>query len=232
MAICNGVLVRGTADAEMTQTIAIDPAFAYDHPRLAPEGDRVFFSHTNYTTYKTKFIEFAWTGTELVRAREYLAPIDYQYGEYFSISTPSRGPDRHIVYTDYNNTSMTYEVVEIADGGGTFVEVARYPLTELGAMLGPLDKPSLSPDGLRLVFLNSSYATQAGGGDTTGGAPGGWCEYAGSVVMYADRATTTDHFGAAQLLATIPEQVDWPYMTADCGRMYVSALNRIFYFKQ
>jgi hypothetical protein len=238
MALCNYKLVRGDADGEMTNEIMIDPVYAYDYPRLAPDGDHVFISHADYSTYETKFIEFRWDGTTLVRGIDYTAPHDYTYGETFDISTPSAGADRRIVYSDYNYTTQKNEIVEISDASGKFAEVARYPLSELGTEVTPIVKPSLSPDGLRMVFLNTSYSAQGGYGTTSGGdganlgGGGGWCGYTNNVVMYTDRPNTSAHFGPAQTIETIPDQVDWPYMTADCGRIYVSALNRIFYFKQ
>jgi hypothetical protein len=207
--------------------------------RLAPDGDHVFISHSDSTTYASQFIEFKWNGTTLEKGDVYAAPHDYQYGELFDISTPSRGPDRHIVYSDYNYTTAKTEIVEIADGGGKFVEVARYPLEELGDSVMQPMKPSLSADGLRLVFLNTSYVAGGGVGYGTNsangadlGGGGGWCGYSNNVVMYTDRPNPSAHFGPAQVIDTVPDQVDWPYMTEDCGRIYLSALNRIFYFKQ
>ena len=238
MALCNYELVRGDADGEMTQKIMMDPAYAYDYPRLAPDGDHVFISHSDYTTYESLFIEFKWNGSALEKGASYKAPHDYQYGEVFDISTPSRGPDRRIVYADYNYTTYKTDIVEISDASGAFVEIARYPLEELGTNVTPIVKPSLSPDGLRMVFLNTSQTAVSGGGTTMSGANGAnlgggpWCGYSNNLVMYTDRPSLNAHFGPAQVIETVPDQVDWPYMTADCGRIYVSALNRIFYFKQ
>jgi hypothetical protein len=242
MALCKGQLLRGDADGDMTQTIMMDPAYASDFPRLAPDGDHLFVSHVDYNLNKSEFVEFAWNGTTLDKVGSYTARLDTASLEYFSMSTPSRGPDRRIVYADQNMTTYAWELVEISDAeSGKFAEVARYPMTELGDMVGPLEKPSLSADGLRLVFLNSSHLVQGGGstgggyttnGASLGGYGGGWCTYSTSVVMYADRPNTSAHFGPAQVIDTVPDQVDWPYMTEDCGRIYLSALNRIFYFKQ
>jgi hypothetical protein len=249
MGFCNGKLVRGAADAEMTQEITLDPSFASDLPRLAPDGDHLFLSHLEYNpqtgNYSTSFNEFAWNGSGFDKQAGYKPPVDTTYGEGFEISTPSRGPDRHIVYGDYNYTMGKYELVEIADGKGAFTEVQRYPLESLGPDVYVLRQPSLSPDGLRMVFIGSQdYAYGGGpgpvetntgklsGADLGTGIGGGGCGYTNNVVMYADRATTADKFNPAMVLETVPDQVDWPYLTQDCGRIYVSALNRIFYFKQ
>jgi hypothetical protein len=211
----------------------------------------MFISHAeNGTTPSTstdQIIEFAWNGTAVSKMATYIAPHDYQYGaEYFEISAPSRGPDHHIVYSDYNYTSGITELVEISDGLGSFTEVARYPITELGDTMTTVSRPSLSPDGLRLIFLMYNYTASGGGAlsggpATTGGTDlppsggpvgGEYCQGGGNVVMYADRASTSDHFGKAMQMETLPDMVDYPYMTEDCGRIYVSALNRVFYFKQ
>ena len=237
MAQCAGVMRRGAADSDLPDQIMMDPELAYETPRLAPDGDHLFVSHVDSTTYATNFIELAVNGTTVQKVGSYAAPHEAMYGEWFDISTPSRGPDRHIVYSDYNNVNATTDLVEIADGSGAFHEVARYPLNDLGVDVTAFRAPSLSADGLRVVFLNSSYfvvnglpPAQTNGAQLGGG--GGYCGYANTVVMYADRATTSDHFNTAVAIETIPDQVDWPYMTPDCGRMYVSALNRVFYFKQ
>jgi hypothetical protein len=235
MAICAGTIMRGPADGDLSETITMDMTYAYDAPRLAPDGNHVFISHSDLNTFETTFVDFALAGTSLAPVGEYVAPHDTTgYGETFDISTPSRGPDRHIVYSDFNNTMQIWELVEIADRGGTeFTEVARYPLSELGS-LTTFARPALSPDGLRVIFLNMEKSFNGGpmpyGSLDLGG--GGLCGYLSSVLMYADRASTADHFRMAQVIDTIPDQIDWPYMTEDCGRIYVSALNRIFYFKQ
>jgi hypothetical protein len=239
MGLCNGMLVRGDADAEMTQQITLDPAFASDRPRLAPEGDHLFLAHFDSTTSTTTFYDFVWSGTDFQKSAGYTAPHEASYAESFEISTPSRGPDRHIVYGDYNYAKSAWDLVEIADGGGTFGEVQRYPLSDLGTNVTVLGRPSLSPDGLRLVFIGSqqyAYGSGTGTGYTpllgTGIAWPGGCGYTKAVVMYADRPTTKDKFSVATPLETVPDQVDWPYMTEDCGRIYLAALNRMFYFKQ
>ena len=215
----------------------------YDVPRLSPDGEHLFIGHMDWTTYKDTFIEFASNGTAVQQVATYTPPRDSMY-EAFEISTPSR--EGHVIYTDYNYTSAIIEVVEIADVGGAFQEINRYPLTMLGdKAVNGITHPSLSPDGLRMVFLSYEPSAWAGGGATTnGGGPappgtdlppsggGPQCGGGGSIVLYADRETTSAPFREAQVIETLPDMVDWPYMTEDCGRIYVSALNRTFYFKQ
>jgi hypothetical protein len=51
-------------------------------------------------------------------------------------------------------------------------------------------------------------------------------------VFYADRASLTDRFNMPVPLPSVPEGVQWPFLTADCGRIYFSALNRVFFLVQ
>jgi hypothetical protein len=184
-------------------------------------------------------------------ATSYVPPTDGSYAEYFEFSTPSRGPDQRVVYSDYNSTTLQYELVEIADSGnGTWYEVGRSTLTNVDSDTKDIlsvTQASLSADGLRLVFIAyTAYGTTYGGGvlsnstsgtGSTGGTEGiGYigpgCQYGTQVVMYADRASTASRFTQAHVIDSVPDQLGWPYMTEDCGRIYFSALNRVYYFKQ
>jgi hypothetical protein len=52
------------------------------------------------------------------------------------------------------------------------------------------------------------------------------------VVYYADRASIDDLFGTASPVDSVPTGIAWPHMTADCGRLYYSALGSVFYAEQ
>ena len=246
MAQCANAPARGPADGVMQPvTLAAD---VYDPPRLAPDGNTVIVDAYNTTSARYEMRVYAWDGTGFAMATSYVPPTDGAYAEYFEFSTPSRGPDQRVVYSDYNSSTAQYELVEIGDpGNGTWAEVGRSTLTNVDAEtkdILSITQASLSPDGLRLVFMAyAAYGTTWGGGALTSSTSnagtaegiayiGPGCLYGTQVVMYADRASTTSRFTDAHVIDSVPDQLGWPYMTEDCGRIYFSALNRVYYFKQ
>ncbi|HSD87771.1 MAG TPA: hypothetical protein VLB44_09670 [Kofleriaceae bacterium] len=252
VAQCNGAPARGSVDGQLQPvTLGSD---VYDPPRLAPDGNTVIVDAYNATSLKYEMRVYAWDGTGFGMATTYTPPTDGAYAEYFEFSTPSRGPDQRVVYSDYNNTTLQYELVEIGDpGNGKWAEVGRSTLINVDAEtkdIMSITQASLSPDGLRLLFMAyTAYGTTWGGGgvllnSTTSGTGtatgttdvvgyiGPGCQYGTQVVMYADRASTTSRFTEAHVIDSIPDQLGWPYMTGDCGKLYFSALNRVYYFKQ
>lgn len=81
--------------------------------------------------------------------------------------------------------------------------------TELG--VASLDVVHLSPDGLRLTFNGTRP------GDTS------------PVVLYAWRTAPTGPFSNATRLDGVPRGDSPPFMTEDCGRVYIAGLGRVFY---
>lgn len=220
MAYCNNQVARGPVDGEMTPIMMDDPVY---QPRLAPDGDELFALHYNMTTFLYELVDLVWRDNKLEQVGTYIPPSSATYGFYSSFSTPSRGPDRHIIYVDYNNTTYTYDLVEIANGTGTWTEQSRVPVTDLGLPTGATPMQlSLSPDGLRLVFMTAGAWVMDGSGQYT------WID----PVFYADRASLTDRFSMVVALPSVPDQVQSPFLTADCGRIYFSALNRVFFLVQ
>jgi hypothetical protein len=86
----------------------------------------------------------------------------------------------------------------------TWSEVASYPSAPLRT-----NRPlSLSPDGLSVIFLR------------------------GQTLAYSRRASTSDPFASYVDVPGVPSGVGTPFMTADCGRLYFSALGSIWYAEQ
>lgn len=247
MASCGGQFARGYVDGQL-QPITVDPE-AFDVPRLAPDGERVFLAAYNSQSARYELREYAWQDPAFMMMSKYIPPTDYA-GEAFTFSTPSDGPDRHVVYSDHNYTSGADELVEISDSSGTWTELKRYAMKD--DMGNPLTvaQPSLSADGLRLVFVTYTLTYTGGGGiytinggagatsGTTSGTTsnfidpyGGGCISGTEAVFYADRMAKTDAFGVAHLIDSLPNQLSYPYMTANCGKIYFSALNRVYYYK-
>ena len=129
-----------------------------------------------------------------------------------------------------DNSMYPATLVELSDLDGHWKPIDKYVTTDFGDITG-FDSPSLSPDGTRLLFIASQpYVVQGGNGSGSDGGPP--MQQFQSPIMYAERATVQDRFGKAQILDTVPDLVRWPFMTEDCGRIYFSALNRVFYLKQ
>jgi len=89
------------------------------------------------------------------------------------------------------------------------------PLTSAGIYL--------SPDGLRMIFPAQVVIDD----------PDPTLQYG---LVYADRADASALFGAPVLLSGVPRLDDgspdlaYPFMTEDCGHLYVRALDQILYF--
>ncbi|MBA3500595.1 MAG: hypothetical protein M4D80_15230 [Myxococcota bacterium] len=189
-----GFLV-GPIDGPMTTAIP-NPSPLHE-PRLFPEGDRMIvkdgamnridiYARTDTTwSYATTFRQGA-VGNIVV-------------------STPSRGPDRRVVVIDdlQGTGYMLTEHVEQADL--TWQAKPAYPIK-----LPSGSYPSLSADGLRLVF-----------GST--GALG---------VLYASRATRDAPFESLISLTTVPNQAYYVFLDDNCARLYFSALDTVLYVDQ
>ena len=75
------------------------------------------------------------------------------------------------------------------------------------------------PTGLRLVFTAHEDL------DNESTAPLGERRF-----WYMDRPNLTGAFqGPPRLVASVPDNVQWPHLTADCGRVYFFALNTTWY---
>lgn len=226
------VVVAGPADEQLPRLDAMmPPAVAPDSTRLAPEGDAMFvtkydFDLKSYMTTEYRRGEASWSA-----ANVFVNP-GYQ------LSTPSRGPIRRMVtgvYTPNPDPALagTYSLAELEYDGSGLKEIARTKFADLG--VGDISMPSLSADGLRLVFTSyTNTATTGGGSSGTDSAPpittGG---QSGPLVYYLDRESTGVAFaGKAQVLASVPSYVLWPYLAEDCGRMYFAALDTVWYLKQ
>jgi hypothetical protein len=220
MAQCTEGPARGPIDAELTKVI--DDLYVYN-PRFSPDGTRAIVSYYNTTSGYYELADYAITTAGAQRVTTY-TPTNANY-VFFEFSTPSAGPDRRVVYAQWNYSTSIGELIELSDTGSGWTELRRYPMSELGTTVYTVAKPSLSRDGLRLVFIGSE---QAGGTTGEDSPPTTYTQ----PVMYADRASLDAHFGPAVIVDSVPDLVSWPFMTDDCARIYFNALNRIFYLEQ
>jgi hypothetical protein len=216
-ALCNGTLFHGEPDQALTNANLEGDLQYAQHPRLAPD-EHVFMQY--YDSVQGRYVIGELRRTE-ARFELMSSFIPTTYNWYAEYSTPSAGPDRRMILVDYNSTTSFYDVVELSDASGTWTETKRYPVKDIATGY-TMFQMNLSPDALRLVFKQQAMYEQGEDGQLV---------YSDSV-WYTDRATRDEPFRTAVKLTTVPDGVQWPFMTADCGRLYFSALNRVFYVTQ
>ncbi len=113
----------------------------------------------------------------------------------FFASTPTRGPDRHVLLLSFEGNAIT----ELVGDLGTWQPVASYTTADFGLASSDSDI-DLSPDGLRVVAQGTTADTTA-------------------VVSYLDRPTIDMRLGASTMLA-LPAQSNTPYLAEDCSSIY------------
>jgi hypothetical protein len=129
------------------------------------------------------------------------------------IATPTAGPQRHLIYFDYDVQSGVYYLWELVGDNGNWTQQDHYPLADLGMVNVPMESPSLTPDGLGLVS-KSVIAGKFG-------------------VYYMSRASLTDRFTPARLISSLPANgIYEPYLTNTCAELYFTAIERILYVTQ
>lgn len=120
------------------------------------------------------------------------------------LSTPTRGPARHIIGWDYVRGFTEFT----GDGTDWTAQPSYIPagFTQINSAFG------LTPDGLRLVALAS----------VGGGLPS---------ARYASRTDMSQPFTTSAPLAE-PASIFEPYLTEDCGALFFFGLDRILFVKQ
>lgn len=225
-AVCGGftaVVMTGAVDTPLAP-VTLDPATMnyIEGVRIAPEGNDVYVAHydVNWTRVTTRYqaVDGIWKqqGKSFTPERA---------DGYSMMSTPTQGAARRAVIQAYdvNFALELLELEETADEG--WVPKRSTPLADLGVTA--VFQPSLSPDGLRLVFIDTGYQSPTMG-DALPPSNGNTMQ----PVFYTDRADLASPFRPAKMLETVPGLVQWPYMTPDCGRIYFSALNTVWYLEQ
>lgn len=179
--------------------------------RLAPEGDLALVRLQGFLptlTYYDVVVPDA-TGEQWTTIGS--IPTTTSATNIPQISTPSRGPVRHVIRVG-NAQSSPYMLDELVGDGASWTVRDTYEFAPaLGVSWIPAPM-SLSPDGLRLVFLGVSAT--------------------GPVTMYAERPSIDSRFGAAQPIASVPTGLEAPFLTSDCARLYFTVVDRVFYVDQ
>jgi hypothetical protein len=175
-------------------------------PLLSPDGDQLYLSDYDFSTYTSlpfhvynRQGDGSWQrGADLP-----MSPVGT------SISTVTRGPDRHILYWAYGLAGANIE--EWANGTGSWQQVAVHGQAEHG--LAAIFYVWFSSDGLRAIIQ----------GDVLGSSA--------PQLFYTDRAAVGASFRPAVPMIGVPVVNDM-FVTEDCGRLYMSGLGSIFYQQQ
>ena len=200
------VVEEGAIDGALTPSVfAASGPSPSRAPELGPDGD-VMLAQDNDPLMGTTTIALytrlngVWSFSEDVLAVPNISEVP---------SEPTRGATdrRFLLYPSLTGGAFD-EIVETSPG--MWSNVTTHTALELD--ISSWNHPSLSPDGLRIVFSGSPSGT------TT------------PRVLYADRATVDDPFHAATAISQ--PDADDPFLTEDCGRLYFDALETIFYVQQ
>ncbi|HEY5948227.1 MAG TPA: hypothetical protein VIV40_22175 [Kofleriaceae bacterium] len=178
----------------------------FDAPRMTPEGDQVVIRDWNESTVVGRIGVYQRTETGLTYSHEIKLPNNVTTDSFVRYGSPSRGPVRRMFAR--NNTGGLQEIEVDASGASNLVRVyteADFGVTSLAGL-----PPSMTPDGLRIVF----YAAASESG-----------------IFYSDRASVNESFRAATLLMNVPGTAD-AFMTENCERIYFSALGSVLWIQR
>lgn len=205
VAECDGELREGPIGGLPTGPldIVVAPGTMLQKPRLAPEGDELMVIATTAGMMSSvqRYRRAPGTSFALVDTLPIGgADASAIYGG--SVSTPSAGPDRRVVVHLFAGATST--LVELGLHDGAWGELSR----EERASVTAWAQPSLSPDGTRMVL----FGTLAG---NTGGT-----------VLYRERMSLGVPFGPVVALpAPLAQNRQWPFLTGDCARLYMSGID-------
>lgn len=206
--VTSGIAI-GPADGTLTRVPMFEQIGAnrLDLPHLAPEGDQLFVRNWNTGTLTSKLRVYAIAGDTFTMSHEVtIAGVTFDTSMKFG--RPSAGPVRRMFF---HNSGVSPLAELSVEPSGAARQVRTYTPAQLGVetVFAP---PSLSADGLRIVF--------AGGTSM------------GSKLYYAARPSIDEPFvpGAAHI-ADLAYNVD-PFLTEDCGRLYFSAIASVFWIQQ
>jgi hypothetical protein len=194
---------EGPLDGPLAR-IDLPPPANHDvwEPRLSADGDQLV--RLTYDAAQVWGLE-VWHRD--ATAWSLVGPVAYSVPQSLvarpTVSTISRGPDRRFLVAEAN-VSTGPAIKEFADTGGGFQLVDTYDYSAIGPFVGSV---GLSADGLRIVY-SDQLAT--------------W---------YSDRPSLDAHFGKEVMIDT-PQPIYWPVLDDDCGKLYISGLDSVFFLEQ
>lgn len=177
----------------------------YVSPQLAPEGDELFYlrvaSPNGRIEHRLRNSDGTWATAVALTPNLPVAA---------SLGTPTRGTTRRMM-VKLATTGTDLSEIEIAPNG-TWSTVATYGYADLGVYYAT-SAPSLSPDGLRLVWSGQDIQTVS------------------EKTYYATRPSLSARFESYAPLVGVPGAVS-PFMTEDCAKIYFSAAASVLYVQQ
>jgi hypothetical protein len=176
----------------------------FDAPRLVPEGDQLIIRDWNESTVVGRI--GLYSAQPLAFIHEIRLPNNMTTDSFVRFGTPTRGSKRRMFFRQLSTPLSEIEV----DDSGTSTVVGTYTEADLGvtAFAGLL--PSMTPDGLRIVYYGSSSE---------------------SGIFYSDRGSISARFRPGTLLMGVPGSSD-VYMTETCERIYFSAIGSLLWIQQ
>jgi hypothetical protein len=191
---------QGPVDQPMTPIPsfeAVSPS-PFGYPRITVEGDALFVLET-MASVQPKLDRYAYSPSGWTFTNSIALPAT-------AIGAPSAQPNRRMFFVDANFAH------EVTLGDTMLTPVFVYTAQDLGVQTLN-GAPSLSPDGLRIVFAG--------------------VDLSGRVHMYyADRMTLDGRFGPPLPIPGGPIDTVDPFLTPDCARLYFSAAGSVFYAQQ
>jgi len=173
-------------DVAIAPTIA---GYSMDRPALSPEGDHLVIRQFGSGAQRVSWYARGPSG--------WVWESDIDAASGFSTGgAPSAGPDRRVLHATGGGLRELHQV------GAAWTERSVTSWSTLGVTQGA--QPHLSPDGLRLVFVD------------------------GDKVMYADRLTLASTFGPAVEIDSVGKTTS-VFLPSDCARIFYVTGGSIFF---
>jgi hypothetical protein len=210
---CGGAIVEGPIDSGSLAPSVLLPADTTfpSNPRASPSGTELFLTARDGTgktirIYRRVGMSWVHDPTATTGLPSIIGSTDS-----VSASAPTAGMvGREIVVsTRIGNQPAFTEWSD--DGAGTWTPGRSY--TPASFEVADMKDPSITEDGLRLVFVANQPA-----GD--------------SKIHYAERGAPTDAFGMPVVIDTIFRAPQDPYLTQQCEHLYVVNILSVNYFTQ
>jgi hypothetical protein len=200
---CNGTQLYVSDHGQAFQAIPELASVTAIDSQLAPEGDELFV--VVQAAPGSLSIEAYHRDTTGLWQHDFTVMSGISLGNTVYIGTPTRGPTRRMMVSNYAGLFDVYEI-ELDSTSGHVVHM--YTATELGTMV--YFAPFLSPDGLRLYYSQSSQP-----------------------MLYWDRPDLGTLFTSPRSVPTAP-QVGEAFMTPDCAQLYAFStdLQALFWVQQ
>jgi hypothetical protein len=214
VASCDSGLVEGPigTSAFTALTVTTTAGYTLTSPRLSPGGDQLYAIARPPATGTAREVQrLRRIGTSAFEIVDRIPFSPFEAGLLDSVSAPSATTEPHVIVHLFDSGG-TSTFVELHEKTGGWSEDRRETLAQAGT--GSMAFPSLSPDGLRLVFAGS--------------LPG----VGGAAVLYRERSSVTDPFGPPVVITGTDPNRLWPHLPPDCSRMYFSRVDALEYVGQ